>query len=115
MLLAALTLLTGMTSPARDSLVGCVTGDVVSDGMRAERDMWGESAARWAEVREEQDRVVYRTAPGARRQNSPLPGAQEDRQLQQAWDAIRDFIEHQRSQREPSLTFPEDDVSRPQQ
>jgi hypothetical protein len=94
--------------PSRDIFEGSSVPETYSDLSALTT-----SATHLAGVREEKDRVIYRAKSGERVRQPRMPTPAQGIQRRDSWDTLRDNVIEERSKKEPSLTFPRDDISPP--
>ena len=83
-------------------------------GIYADQSPLTTSATHLAGVQEEKDRVIYRAKSGERARQPRRPTSARRIQRGRSWDTLRDNVIDQRYKKEPSLTFPRDDLPTPQ-
>lgn len=83
-------------------------------GIYADQSPLTTSTTDLAGVRVEQDGVIYRAKSGERVRQPRMPASAQGIQRTRSWDTLRDKVIDQRHKKEPSLTFPRDDIPPPQ-
>jgi hypothetical protein len=113
-LLISLPLALGMHGPTGDGPSRCACEGSSPPGIYAGEGPLSISATHLAGVREDRDGVIYRAKSGARVRPPRLPTSAQGVQRRRSWDTLKDNVMHERLKKEPSLTFPRDDMPLPQ-
>jgi hypothetical protein len=112
-LLISLSLALGTRGPTGDGPFRDISEGSSAPGTYADLSPLTTSAIHLAGVREEKDRVIYRAKSGERVRQPRMPTPAQGIQRRDSWDTLRDNVIEERSKKEPSLTFPRDDISPP--